>query len=149
MAKRGKDASLVIIALLLIAALALAAYLWSRRAAPTPPAPIAQQPLSPDMLLGNPSSATSEPGNRTNYLMIKPHYTLAYNDETGTAKWVSWRVTRADLGDAPRKPTFEPDPELPANFFHVTSRDYAGSGFDRGHLCPHSDRAANIEMSYS
>ena len=28
-------------------------------------------------------------------------------------------------------------------------RDYTGSGFDRGHMCPHSDRAANEEMSFA
>jgi endonuclease G len=29
------------------------------------------------------------------------------------------------------------------------SHDYTSGGFDRGHMCPHSDRAANEETSYS
>jgi endonuclease G len=81
--------------------------------------------------------------------MVKPYYALSYNDTTGTPNWVSWRVTQDDLGDAPRKPTFDADTTLPPGFYHVTHKDYSGSGFDRGHLCPHSDRAANREMSFA
>jgi endonuclease G len=58
-------------------------------------------------------------------------------------------VTRADLGDAPRKLQFDPDPDLPRGFRHITHKDYGGSGFDRGHMCPHSDRAADRDMSYA
>jgi DNA/RNA endonuclease G (NUC1) len=64
------------------------------------------------MLLGNPSGATPDPADRDNYLMAKPHYALSYNNSRGTPNWVTWRVTRADLGDAPRK--WEFDPELAA-----------------------------------
>ncbi len=31
----------------------------------------------------------------------------------------------------------------------MTSQDYTGGGFDRGHLCPHSDRAADQAMSFA
>jgi endonuclease G len=79
--------------------------------------------------------------------MIKPYFTVAYNDTTGTPNWVSWRVTRWDLGDAPRRQIFEADPELPPGFYRVTHKDYSGGGFDRGHMCPHGDRAANQHMS--
>ncbi len=106
-------------------------------------------PVSVDLVLGNPSSATTDPTNRTNYLMIKPYYALSYNELKGIPNWVSWRLTKLDLGSAPRKQLFDPDPTLPKNFYHVTHRNYSGSGFDRGHLCPHSDRAANEEMSFS
>jgi endonuclease G len=58
-------------------------------------------------------------------------------------------VTKADLGEAPRKLQFDPDGDLPKGFRHVTHKDYSGSGFDRGHLCPHSDRAADKDMSYA
>jgi endonuclease G len=103
----------------------------------------------PHLLLGNPSKATDDPKDRDNYLEEKPYFALSYNSSKGTPNWVSWRVTKADLGDAPRKLQFDPDADLPRGFRHVTHKDYNGSGFDRGHMCPHSDRAADKEMSYA
>ena len=108
-----------------------------------------EPPESPQMFLGNPSDARPDPSQRSNYLMLKPYYALAYDDAAGEPRWVSWRVTAADLGTAPRKRTFDPDDTLPAGFDVVTTRMYNGDGFDRGHMCPHSDRAANQEMSYA
>jgi endonuclease G, mitochondrial len=102
-----------------------------------------------NMLLGNPSGASADPANRNNYLMVKPYFALSYNEVNGTPNWVSWRVSRADLGDSPRKQLFDPDSALPPGFKIVTSRDYSGSGFDRGHMCPHSDRSADTDMSYA
>jgi endonuclease G len=149
----------VLVVVLLIAAAAVAAAVMYHRARPdgattnAPTAPSAGSAaavaVSPNLLLGNPSSATSDPANRNNYLMVKPFFALSYNDSTGAPNWVSWRVVRSDLGDSPRKPGFDPDLTLPAGFKVVTTTDYSGSGFDRGHMCPHSDRAANQEMSYA
>jgi endonuclease G len=104
---------------------------------------------SPNLVLGNPSNATADPSNHENYLMVKPYYVLSYNDSKGTPNWVSWTVTESDLGQAPRKDEFDADSELPGDFFHVSQHDYSGGGFDRGHMCPHSDRAANPEMSFA
>jgi endonuclease G len=106
-------------------------------------------PTSVDLLLGNPSSATSDSANRVNYLMLKPYYALSYNEPKGIPNWVSWRLTKLDLGPAPRKQLFDPDITLPKNFYHVIHGDYSGSGFDRGHMCPHADRAASEEMSFA
>jgi endonuclease G len=117
----------------------------STTTAPAPPSALS----SPHLLLGNPSGAGTDPANRDNYLMLKPWFALSYNNANGTANWVSWRLTRADLGDAPRKQIFDPDSELPRGFNVVTHRDYSGSGFDRGHLCPHGDRAADSERAFS
>jgi len=58
-------------------------------------------------------------------------------------------VTAADLGDAPRKQVFDADKTLPPGFKVVTHKDYSNSGFDRGHMCPHSDRAATAAMSFA
>jgi endonuclease G len=102
-----------------------------------------------DLLLGNPSSATTDPDNRANYLMLKPYYALSYNEPKGIPNWVSWRLTQLDLGSAPRKQLFDPDITLPRGFYRVTHKDYSGSGFDRGHMCPHSDRAAGEAMSFA
>jgi endonuclease G len=139
---------IVVLVLMIVAAIAVGLYLQHQRQSPTS-APQTGAPVSPHLLLGNPSGATPDQGNRANYLMVKPYYALSYNDTSGTPNWVSWRVIQNDLGEAPRKPTFDPDAELPSSFYHVTHKDYSGSGFDRGHMCPHSDRAANREMSYA
>jgi endonuclease G len=102
-----------------------------------------------NLLLGNPSNATAHDSDSNNYLMLKPYFALSYNAANGTPNWVSWRVTAADLGSAPRKQTFDTDATLPASFYHVTHADYSGSGFDRGHMCPHGDRQASTDMSYA
>lgn len=104
---------------------------------------------SPHLLLGNPSTATKDPEHKDNFLLTKEHFCLSYNNTKGTPNWVSWQVAHEHLGDAPRKQTFATDNHLPKEFRHVTHQDYSGSGFDRGHLCPHSDRAADKEMSFA
>lgn len=87
---------------------------------------------------GNPSNANNSDAN--NYLMVNPFFALSYNRARGTANWVAWRVTQADIGNIDRG-NFRPDPNLPANFPRITPNDYTGSGFDRGHLCPSKDRS--------
>jgi endonuclease G len=58
---------------------------------------------------------------------------------------VSWELKKSDIGNARRAP-FEPDPALPKGVIaRVTARDYTGSGFDRGHMCPAKDRSATAE----
>jgi endonuclease G, mitochondrial len=77
--------------------------------------------------------------------MKKNAYTLSYNKNKGTANWVSWHLSTAWQGDTQRQNDFRPDPNLPQNWYEVTPTDYSRSGFDRGHLCPSSDRDATIE----
>jgi endonuclease G, mitochondrial len=99
-----------------------------------------------DLKLGNPSHATGSGLNRDNFLMEKEYFTLSYNNSKGTPNWVMWRLEASDLGNAPRR-NFHPDETLPHDFKRITPEDYTGSGFDRGHMCPHSDRSASPEMS--
>ncbi|MDQ4123179.1 MAG: DNA/RNA non-specific endonuclease [Acidobacteriota bacterium] len=94
--------------------------------------------------LGNPSGANNSDPN--NYLMVKPYYALSYNRSRGTANWVLWRVTQADIGDVDRG-NFRPDDSLPPNFPRITPNDYTGSGFDRGHICPSKDRSNTREAN--
>jgi len=147
--RRLDPRSRIIIAVLLTAAIIAGAIYLQRQQTRNSPSSNPDLSASPNLLLGNPSSATADSATRANYLMVKPYYALSYNDALGTANWVSWRVTAADLGNAPRKPTFDADTSLPAGFYRVVHKDYSGSGFDRGHLCPHSDRAANQDMSFA
>jgi len=98
-----------------------------------------------NLALGNPSNAVTNTPYFDNYLMVKNAYTLSYNKNKGTANWVSWHLSTAWQGDTPRQNNFSPDPNLPQDWYEVTPSDYSRSGFDRGHLCPSSDRDATIE----
>jgi len=123
--------------------------------APAPASPTATRPTrqvpgtaldNDNLLLGNPSGATSDPSNVTNYLLTHPQYTTGYNAQRGIPVWTSWHVGRPDLTKAaPRQDDFRPDPALPRQFYQVTPKSYAGSGFDKGHNCPSGDRTASLD----
>ncbi|GGF10515.1 DNA/RNA non-specific endonuclease [Hymenobacter cavernae] len=98
-----------------------------------------------NMALGNPSGATSNPANATNYLLVHPQFTIGYNANRGTPTWVSWHLNRAWRGSAPRQDDFRPDLALPRGFYQVTPRSYSGSGFDKGHNCPSADRTTDLD----
>ncbi|MCU0682812.1 MAG: DNA/RNA non-specific endonuclease [Polyangiaceae bacterium] len=93
-----------------------------------------------NLAMGNPSGATTSTSNRNNFLMVKPQYTLSYNDSRGAANWVSWHLSTAWKGSAPRSSSFKTDTSLPTGFLRVGTSFYTNSGFDRGHLCPSEDR---------
>jgi endonuclease G len=113
-----------------------------------PDVPADLPPRTIHLAMGNPSGATDDPAKKDNFLMVKDLFTLSYNNSKGSPNWVSWHLSSAYLGNAPRKPRFDPDTTLPAGFERITHNDYAGTGFDRGHMCPHSDRNLNTPMSY-
>jgi endonuclease G len=105
--------------------------------------PAAQQPaVNPNVRFGMPAPAKADPDSREAYLIERPQYVLSYNAKTRTPNWVCWRLRKEDIGNAARGP-FQPDPLLPKGVIaRVVSRDYEGSGFDRGHQCPAKDRSA-------
>jgi endonuclease G len=103
----------------------------------------------PHLKMGNPSGATADADKKDNYLLNKQYFSLSYNNKKGMPNWVSWRLTKDDLGTAPRKRLFDPDKDLPDGFIRITHKDYNKSGFDRGHMCPHSDRTKNKESSFA
>jgi DNA/RNA endonuclease G (NUC1) len=94
------------------------------------------------MLLGNPSSATTNTASTTNYLIQRDQYALSYNDNTRQPNWVSWNLTAEDIGSAGRSSSFFQDTTLPSGYYQVLTSDYSGSGYDRGHMCPSADRTA-------
>lgn len=114
---------------------------------PAPPAsPTAVAGRDDNLALGNPSKAVANPVLSANdFLLVRPEYTLSYSKARGTANWVSWHLSSAWKGGAARTPQFSPDPTLPAGWYHVSTRDYVNSGFDRGHLCPSDDRDASAD----
>ncbi len=98
---------------------------------------------NPNLKLGNPSKATTDPTNTDNYLLLKPQYVLSYNRSRNIANWASWQLNKSWMGDAKRKDQFRPDPDLPKGWYQVVTKDYSGSGFDRGHLVNSEDRTKN------
>lgn len=113
----------------------------------SPPVENVEQAQRIYLALGNPSNATPNGSNADNYLMVNTAYALSYNNSRGTANWVAWRIAESDFGTADRQNNFRPDVNLPKNFTRVTPTDYAGSGFDRGHLCPSADRSNSPEAN--
>jgi endonuclease G len=103
--------------------------------------PVAAGEPSPNVRFGLPSPAKADPKQREDFLVERPQYALSYNATTRRPNWVSWRLTKADIGRAERGP-FEPDPLLPKGFARVTTHSFDGSGFDRGHMCPAKDRSS-------
>lgn len=97
------------------------------------------------LLLGNPSNANSD--NRDNYLLIKKTFAISYNNNRGTANWISWKTSKADLGESIERPEFRPDLSLPRNFVRINATDYSGSGYQRGHLVPSADRFGDPEAN--
>lgn len=106
--------------------------------------PSSGETLTENFLLGNPSKATTVVSNTENYLLVKKQFVLAYNNGLGRANWVAWRLAKDWLGNTPRQNDFRPDLDLPDGYYRANSNAFTNSGFDRGHLCPSSDRDANV-----
>ena len=69
-------------------------------------------------------------------------YASCFSKKYNTPIWVGWELTREEAyGTLSRKGyQFMPDPDVPYAD-RVTSHDYSGSGYDRGHMCPAGDMA--------
>lgn len=72
-------------------------------------------------------------------VLHKTNYTVSFNKKTNIPNWVAWSITSDELIEREsRSNNFQPDPELPSHSA-VTTEDYTGSGYDRGHMCPAAD----------
>ena len=66
-------------------------------------------------------------------------FVVSFNKELGQPNWVAWELTAEEAeGAVPRADDFLPDPQV-AEAYQVTTADYRGSGYDRGHMCPAAD----------
>jgi endonuclease G len=97
-----------------------------------------------NLALGNPSGAVTSTAYPTNYLLSKAQYSLSYNRDQGKPNWVSWHLSSAWQGSTSRQDNFSPDATLPSGWYRVTTSDYTGYGFDRGHNCPSADRTGSV-----
>ena len=99
------------------------------------------------LFLGNPTDAFADTSLNSNYLMVKPQYTLSYNTQTLCPNWVAWHLGEENIGEADRSDDFRPDTELPEGWYAVKKADYQYNkyGFDRGHVCPSADRTTTKE----
>ncbi len=99
------------------------------------------------LFLGNPSDAPADTELESNYLMVKPQYTLSSNAASLVPNWVAWHLGQENIGEADRSDDFRPDTQLPQNWYAVKKADYQFNkyGFDRGHVCPSADRTASKE----
>tara|TARA_Y100001933_G_scaffold261254_1_gene315438 strand:+ start:7095 stop:7772 length:678 start_codon:yes stop_codon:yes gene_type:complete len=87
-----------------------------------------------------PSSTTGEIVEHTNY-------TLSYSEPHEQAEWVAYTLKREHLTyDDRQRPYFIEDPKVKSK--SADWRNYKGSGYDRGHLCPAGDRRFS-EQAYN
>ncbi|MCR5573380.1 MAG: DNA/RNA non-specific endonuclease [Bacteroidaceae bacterium] len=90
--------------------------------------------------------------DRSEKIIKRSNYTVSYNRNWNLPNWVAWELNKSETrGKNNRTEEFTSDPDLPkAN--QVESWDYAGSGYDRGHMCPagdnHFDAKAMNESFY-
>jgi len=79
------------------------------------------------------------PSSTTNSIVRHQHYMLSYNEPYEQAEWVAYSLKKSDLTyDDRKRPYFIEDPKVRSK--SADWRNYKGSGYDRGHLCPAGDR---------
>lgn len=93
--------------------------------------------ISPHLPFGNPSDAGNDPDNR---LVLRSQFASSWCAKKRIANWVAWRLVATDIGDTERS-QFYTDAEVAT----PPPKDYTGSGYDRGHLCPSKDRSDTPE----
>ncbi|MFS4468561.1 DNA/RNA non-specific endonuclease [Maribacter sp. 2210JD10-5] len=91
--------------------------------------------------------ATLLPTSTTNEIVHHSHFSLSYNEPFEQAEWVAYVLKKEHLTDDDRKrPYFIEDPWVRTK--SADWRNYKGSGYDRGHLCPAGDRRFS-EQAYN
>ncbi len=79
------------------------------------------------------------PGSTSGQLVVHEHFMLSYNESYEQAEWVGYSLKKEHMTyDDRKRPYFIEDPKVKTK--SADWRNYRGSGYDRGHLCPAGDR---------
>lgn len=72
-------------------------------------------------------------------ILHRTGYTLSYDADMKTPQWVAWELTKEEVttGNQKRADTFVADPDVKGA--KAYTKDYTGSGYDRGHMAPAGD----------
>ena len=86
------------------------------------------------------------PSTTTGEIVNHDHYSLSYHEAYEQAEWVIYTLRKEHLSNDDReRPDFIEDPYVRTK--SADWRNYRGSGYDRGHLCPAGDRRFS-ELAY-
>ncbi len=84
-------------------------------------------------------TASFLPSSTRNAITEHQHFILSYNEPYEQAEWVAYVLKKEHLTyDDRKRPYFIEDPKVRTK--SADWRNYKGSGYDRGHLCPAGDR---------
>ncbi|UJH66311.1 DNA/RNA non-specific endonuclease [Allomuricauda sp. SCSIO 65647] len=87
------------------------------------------------------------PSSSLDQLVEHQNYMLSYSEPYEQAEWVAYRLLKEHLTyDDRERPYFVEDPKVRTK--SADWRNYKGSGYDRGHLCPAGDRRFS-EQAYN
>ncbi|MEM9141874.1 MAG: DNA/RNA non-specific endonuclease [Bacteroidota bacterium] len=87
------------------------------------------------------------PSSTQGSIAIHNHYMLSYMEAYEQAEWVAYVLKKDHLTyDDRERPYFIEDPQVKSK--SADWRNYRGSGYDRGHLCPAGDRRFS-EQAYN
>ncbi|MDT0538237.1 MULTISPECIES: DNA/RNA non-specific endonuclease [Croceitalea] len=79
------------------------------------------------------------PSSSFNQIVLHDYFMLSYSEFHEQAEWVAYELKKEHLTyDNRKRPYFIEDPKVASK--SADWRNYKGSGFDRGHLCPAGDR---------
>jgi endonuclease G len=118
------------------------------------PHPSTRPQPNPQEVEPTPPTTTEETAKALSWLpigsmkteMIKHSgFTLAYHEADEQALWVAYQLNSNELmqNQVERTSDFRPDPLVKTK--SAEARDYKSTGYDRGHLCPASDRAVSLD----
>lgn len=85
-----------------------------------------------------------KPSSTTGVVVDHVYYSLSYSEEHEQAEWVAYELKKSHLSRNDfERPDFVEDRDVATK--SADWRNFRGSGYDRGHLCPAGDRRFSYE----